>query len=108
MTLNRVILYSRISCNDVQFGVDDMHTYTHLLAVALNSKLCQGKIDEALEIGMPQIYVGTIKVERLIHIVCCCVTIGRATVKLTSKMHDVAIQLASLPLLFFTQLVAYK
>ena len=39
------------SCNDVQFGVEDIHTYAHLLSVALNSKLCQGAITEAMEIG---------------------------------------------------------
>ena len=40
------------SCTDVQFGVEDLHTYAHLLSVALNSKICQGKVADAVEIGM--------------------------------------------------------
>ena len=56
--MNIIILQSNInsfnffnSCSDVRFGVEDMHTYAHLLSVALNSKFCQGKIAEAAEIG---------------------------------------------------------
>ena len=39
------------SCADVQFGVEDLTTYIHLMNVALNFKLCQGRITEAIEIG---------------------------------------------------------
>ena len=35
--------YYHYSCTGVQFGVEDLHTYAHLLSVALNSKLCQGR-----------------------------------------------------------------
>ena len=40
------------SCSDVQFGVEDLHTYAHLLGVGVNLHLCQGRVDEALEMGM--------------------------------------------------------
>ena len=43
--------YYHYSCTDVQFGVEDLHTYAHLLSVALNSKLCQGRVADAVEIG---------------------------------------------------------
>lgn len=35
--------------------MEDVHTYAHLLSVALNSKLCQGAINEAIEIGEDKI-----------------------------------------------------
>ena len=56
--MNCIIVSNSIifSCNDVQFGVEDIHTYAHLLSVALNSKLCQGAINEAMEVGK-QIYI---------------------------------------------------
>ncbi len=38
-------------CVDVQFGVEDVFTYAHLLSVALNSKLCEGRVSDAVEIG---------------------------------------------------------
>lgn len=44
-------LSSTERCSSVQFGVEDISTYSHLLNVALNYKLCHGKINEALEIG---------------------------------------------------------
>ena len=38
-------------CSDIQFGLEDLPTYVHLLNVALNTKLCLGKIHDALELG---------------------------------------------------------
>ena len=50
-TLYCIYNYYHYSCTDVQFGVEDLHTYAHLLSVALNSKLCQGRVADAVEIG---------------------------------------------------------
>ena len=36
---------------DIQFCLDDLPTYVHLLNVALNTKLCLGKINDALGLG---------------------------------------------------------
>jgi len=70
-------------CTDVQFGVEDLHTYAHLLSVALNSKLCQGRVADAVEIGS-------------------------AISRITSYMHDVPMQMASLPLLFYAQMASLR
>ena len=40
-----------IRCSDIQFCLEDLATYIHLLNVALNTKLCLGKMDNALELG---------------------------------------------------------
>lgn len=39
-------------CSDIQFGLDDLATYVHLLNVALNTKLLLGKIEDALHLGI--------------------------------------------------------
>ena len=46
-------MYVRVCyrCCDIQFGLEDLPTYVHLLNVALNTKLCLGKINDALELG---------------------------------------------------------
>ena len=45
-------LYISIRCSDIQFGIEDLPTYVHFLNVALSTKLCLGKMAEAMELGM--------------------------------------------------------
>ena len=90
----------QISCSDIQFGVEDVHTYAHLLSVALNSKLCQGAINEAMEIGKKILVTGTF--DPIIKYA------GKACYRITSRMHDISMEMMCLPLLFFTQMVAYE
>lgn len=47
-----VLFFFSFRCNDGQFGAEDIHTYAHLLNVALNFKLCHGKLSEAHVMGM--------------------------------------------------------
>ena len=48
---NKSLIFFTIRCSDIQFGLEDIATYVHLLNVALNTKLCLGKINDALELG---------------------------------------------------------
>jgi hypothetical protein len=36
----------------IEFNVEDIHAYAHLLFVGLSLQLCQGNLSEALSIGM--------------------------------------------------------
>lgn len=49
-TDNLQSVFSR--CSDIQFGLEDLATYVHLLNVALNTKLLLGKIEDALHLGI--------------------------------------------------------
>lgn len=41
-----------LSCEDIDFSVEDLHAYAHLLFVGLSLKLYQGDLQEALSIGI--------------------------------------------------------
>ena len=91
--------------------MEDVHTYAHLLSVALNSKLCQGAINEAIEIGEDKIISVTTVVciwVATVYALALFTHSGTAGYRITSRMHDISMELMSLPLLFFAQMVAYQ
>ena len=51
------IVFHNFRCQDHQFTTDDISVYVHLLNVAVNTKLCLGKMDEAMKLGI--IHVAT-------------------------------------------------
>lgn len=109
------------SCADVQFGVEDLTTYIHLMNVALNLKLCQGRITEAVEIGEQPVQCASYNNHNntrlltliiiFIGIVVLCINVihpGSVANRLNSRMHDVSTQTISLPLLLYAQMASFK
>lgn len=47
----KIIILVCFSCEDIEFSVEDIHAYAHLLFVGLSLKLYQGDLQEALSIG---------------------------------------------------------
>ena len=72
--------------------------------VALNFKLCHGMIKDALIIGIKTAkndYFDNLAIRN-------DYTVGSTVTRITSKVHDVPMKLAALPLLFEANLQALK
>uniref|UniRef100_A0A1X7VFP5 Guanylate cyclase domain-containing protein n=1 Tax=Amphimedon queenslandica TaxID=400682 RepID=A0A1X7VFP5_AMPQE len=80
---NIYVKKSLFLCFCTDFGIDDLSTCAHVLNVALNMKLCQGNLIEAMDIG-------------------------NLAVRLTSRIHLDSLKLVTLPLLFYANLLSLK
>lgn len=99
-THNSIRFLFCFSCEDVDFSMEDIHGYAHLLFVGLSLKLYQGDLEEALAIGKWQSLVEKNDND--------CNLSGTASYNAIKKKHDASMEFCTLPLLFFINMARFK
>lgn len=92
------------SCIGIEFSVEDIHAYAHLLFAGLSLQLYQGNLSEALSIGRcthASNYHGVLAIIMMLHA-------GTASYNAIKRKHDASMEFCTLPLLFFTNMACFK